>query len=162
MAKSVQIKSRLPAEDFHGLRLKLKKKSVSVSSRIVMDFMDIGEHDIRRNHIPLVWLGGAVRQPRQIDVICNQTDLPATLLGQMHLPHQTFRYSRDVVSKNYTAPFATHTFNNGISMVDSTGLAVYDLNINKITVAQSPAAQQMIHVGQLVLQAAAKDIKKLP
>ena len=127
-----------------------------------MDFMDIGEHDIRRNHIPLVWLGGAVRQPRQIDVICNQTDLPATLLGQMHLPHQTFRYSRDVVSKNYTAPFATHTFNNGISMVDSTGLAVYDLNINKITVAQSPAAQQMIHVGQLVLQAAAKDIKKLP
>ena len=126
-----------------------------------MDFNGISEHDARRNHIPMVWIGGAVKAPKAVSVICNQTDLPATLLGQLQLLHRQFRYSRDVLSKNYTQPFAVHTFNNGISVIDPSGFALYDLNTQKTAVEQSPVSQQLIYRGQMVLQAATEAIKNM-
>ena len=125
-----------------------------------MDYKEIAEYDIRRNRIPMLWIGGAVKSHKSIPVICNQTDLAATLLGQMQLPHQQFRYSRDVLSKNYTQHFAVHTFNNAISVVDSTGLAIYDLNTQKTTLEPTPNSP-LIHWGQMVLQAATNDIKSM-
>ena len=53
-----------------------------------MDYDGISEHDSRRNRIPMLWLGGAVKHPAVVSHVCNQTDLPATLLGQLQLPHQ--------------------------------------------------------------------------
>lgn len=126
-----------------------------------MDFNGISEHDARRNHIPMVWIGGAVKAPKAVSVICNQTDLPATLLGQLQLSHRQFRYSRDVLSKNYTQPFAVHTFNNGISVIDPSGFALYDLNTQKAAVEQSLVSQQLIYRGQMVLQAATEAIKNM-
>ena len=126
-----------------------------------MDFNGISEHDARRNHIPMVWIGGAVKAPKAVSVICNQTDLPATLLGQLQLSHRQFRYSRDVLSKNYTQPFAVHTFNNGISVIDPSGFALYDLNTQKAAVEHSPVSQQLIYRGQMVLQAATEAIKNM-
>lgn len=126
-----------------------------------MDFNGISEHDARRNHIPMVWIGGAVKAPKAISVICNQTDLPATLLGQLQLSHRQFRYSRDVLSKNYTQPFAVHTFNNGISVIDPSGFALYDLNTQRAAVEHSPVSQQLIYRGQMVLQAATEAIKNM-
>ena len=126
-----------------------------------MDFNGISEHDARRNHIPMVWIGGAVKAPKAVSVICNQTDLPATLLGQLQLSHRQFRYSRDVLSKNYTQPFAVHTFNNGISVIDPSGFALYDLNTQKAAVEHSPVSQQLIYRGKMVLQAATEAIKNM-
>ena len=126
-----------------------------------MDFNGISEHDVRRNHIPMVWIGGAVKAPKTVSVICNQTDLPATLLGQLQLSHRQFRYSRDVLSKNYTQPFAVHTFNNGISVIDPSGFALYDLNTQKTAVEHSPVSQQLIYRGKMVLQAATEAIKNM-
>lgn len=126
-----------------------------------MDFNGISEHDARRNHIPMVWIGGAVKAPKAVSVICNQTDLPATLLGQLQLSHRQFRYSRDVLSKNYTQPFAVHTFNNGISVIDPSGFALYDLNTQKAAVEQSLVSQQLIYRGKMVLQAATEAIKNM-
>ena len=120
-----------------------------------------GMHELLkdRNRIPMVWLGGAVKEPRQVGQICNQTDLPATLLGQMGIAHDDFRFSRDVLSRNYRHPFAIHTFNNAISMVDSTGFAVYDLDSHKTIVAESPEAEKMVRRGMAILQLATDDIK---
>ena len=50
-------------------------------------------------HIPLLWLGGAVKQPMQVDKIMNQTDLAATLLGQLGLEHTAFTFSRKCIGK---------------------------------------------------------------
>ena len=36
---------------------------------------------------PLVWTGGAVRNAREVARLCNQTDLAATLLGQLGIDH---------------------------------------------------------------------------
>ena len=85
------------------------------------------ETDIQRYHIPLIWTGGAVKEHRLIEKICNQSDLAATLLGQMHLPHADFEMSRDVTSSTYTNPCAVHTWSGGISFIDTTGVTIIDL-----------------------------------
>ena len=126
-----------------------------------IDYQGIEQHDRRHNHIPFVWTGGAIRHPRHITTICNQTDLPATLLGQLGLDHSDYRFSRDVMSQNYRYPFAVHTFNNGISMIDSTGFALYDLNANQLMIAESDHSEQLIHTGMAILQSASQDLKAL-
>ena len=87
----------------------------------------ITEANPERNRIPIIWTGGAVRSPRRIETLCNQTDLAATLLGQLSMPHDDFSFSRDVLSSTYTYPCAVHTFGGGITFIDSTGYIVKDL-----------------------------------
>lgn len=108
-------------------------------------------------HVPVLWLGGAVREPRVVDVVCNQTDQAATLLGQMGIGHDEFQFSRDVLSQTYTQPFAYHTFNNGFSLVDSTRFVVYDLTSNKPLVGD---ADDLIRRGKAILQVSSDDFSK--
>ena len=95
--------------------------------------------DLNRNRIPLLLIGGVVKESRQIDKLCNQTDLAATILAQLNLPASGFTFSRNVLSPKYTYPFAVHCFNNGISFIDSTGITIYDLNSH--TTIYSSAAE---------------------
>ena len=103
----------------------------------------------------MIWVGGAVKSPQRIERICNQTDLPATLLGQLGISHHEYTFSRDVLSQTYTQPLAIHTYNNGFSIVDSTGFTVYDLNSNQII-----AGKGDVSIGKAILQAASKDISE--
>ena len=114
-----------------------------------------------RNKIPMVWVGGAVKQPRKITRICNQTDMVATLLAQLQLPHDQFRWSRDVLSSSYSYPFAVHNYNNGFSMIDSTGFIVYDLDASRFVTNESSDASRMERIGKAILQATTADLKKL-
>ncbi len=82
----------------------------------------------RKSHIPLILTGGAVKEPQRISLICNQTDLPATLLGQLGISHEQFPLSRDVLSRSYTHPSATHAWQEGIYYLDHTGISVLGLN----------------------------------
>ena len=61
-----------------------------------------------------------------IGTLMSQTDLAATLLGQMGLPHDDFIFSRDVLADTYTYPFALHTYNNAFIFRDLTGVTHYD------------------------------------
>lgn len=125
------------------------------------DFNDYNEQHPDRNHIPMIWTGGAVKQPRKLNMICNQSDFAATLLGQMGISHTDFRFSRDVTSSSYRYPFAVHMFNDGISMVDSTGFMLYDLMSNRITAKTSMDAERMARIAKGILQMAAEDLCKL-
>ncbi len=103
----------------------------------------ISDADERRSHIPLIFSGGAVRAPRRIDVLCNQTDLVATLLGQLRLPHGEFRFSRDVLSRTYTRPSAVHSWSEGIYYKDRSGISVINVLAKPASVirsAPSPSA----------------------
>lgn len=77
-------------------------------------------------HIPMVWTGGAVREARVVSKLMNQSDMAATLLGQMGIGHDDFTFSRDVMSRTYTYPTATFCYNNGVLFCDSTGTTVFD------------------------------------
>lgn len=104
----------------------------------------LSEASPRRYHIPMLWIGGAVRSPRRVAQFCSQSDLAATLLGQMGIPHGDFRFSRDVLSATYACPFAFHAFDNGIALIDSTGATVYDLTARRtLTDVPSPSPRRL-------------------
>lgn len=124
-------------------------------------YLGVGEEHELHDHVPMLWLGGAIKSPRRIEQLCNQTDLPATLLGQLGIAHDEYYFSRDVMSKSYQYPFAVHTYNNGITMRDSTGFAVFDLNANRIIVDQSSNSELLIKKGKAILQTATDRLRKL-
>lgn len=109
-------------------------------------------------HIPLLWLGGAVKQPMQVDKIMNQTDLAATLLGQLGLEHTAFTFSRNVLGSDYKYPFAFYSFNNGFSFRDSTGVTVFDNNSGSILFDEPEADESRLDKGEAILQTVYDDL----
>lgn len=121
-----------------------------------INYKEFDEQHPKRNQVPMVWTGGAVKKARKLPQLMNQTDLAATLLGQMGLNHAEYTFSRDVMSRSYRQPMAIHTYNNGFSMVDSAGFTVYDLYSHKTLVGTGE-----VKIGKAYLQAIAGDLKKL-
>lgn len=117
------------------------------------------DYSPERFHIPMLWIGGAVESPRRIDTIFSQTDLPAMLLGQMELPHDSYRFSRDILNGEYRHPFAFYTFNNGFSIIDDSGCSVYD-NTGGRVIYQRPEAgsERRIEYGKAILQTLYDDL----
>lgn len=109
-------------------------------------------------HIPLLWLGGVVKQPMQVDKIMNQTDLAATLLGQLGLEHTAFTFSRNVLGSDYKYPFAFYSFNNGFSFRDSTGVTVFDNNSGSILFDEPEADESRLDKGKAILQTVYDDL----
>ncbi len=96
-------------------------------------------------HCPMLWLGGAVRSPRRISSLMNQSDLAATLLSQMGISHTEFPWSRNVLSRRYTYPFAYSNYPSGILFCDSTGVSVYDIEGKRpITESPSPSPERIL------------------
>ena len=93
---------------------------------------DITPPDPRRYHIPLIWAGGALVKPMRYEKVCNQSDLAATLLAQLRLPHADFLFSRNVLAPSYTRPTAFHSWSEGIACVDSAGCTVWHLASERV------------------------------
>lgn len=109
-------------------------------------------------HIPVLMLGGAVKKPVKIDKIIAQTDIAATLLGQLGMKHDEFKFSRDVLADTYTYPFSMHTFINGFMFRDDTGYTVYDNTLNKAVEGADPKRE---HTGKVILQTLYEYLNKL-
>ena len=112
------------------------------------------------NHIPMIWVGGAVKQPVVIDRLCNQSDLAATLLGQLGIGHDDFRFSRDVVSSSYRHAMAWHTSTDCLSLYDSTGWMAYDLDAQRMIASEGDDSNRLLRLSKAVLQLTSHDLKK--
>ena len=123
-------------------------------------YKEIGENTRLMNHIPMIWTGGAVKEPRRIEQVCNQTDLPATLLGQLGLNHDEYTFSRDVLSSTYTKPFAIHTCTEGYSMYDSVSFVNYDMISDRVVVEEGANTQDLMQRARAILQASTKDLNE--
>ena len=121
-------------------------------------YQGINETTLLFNHIPMIWVGGAVKKPRIVSKICNQSDLAATLLGQLRLPHDEYSFSRDVLSQTYTKPVAFHTYVNGMTVIDSTGFMSYDLGAGKMVVAEGSDSLRQLQLGRALLQLTSRDL----
>lgn len=109
-------------------------------------------------HIPMLWLGGAVKQPMKIDKLMNQADLAATLLGQLGLDHSSFAFSRNVLGSGYTYSFAFYSFNNGFSFRDSTGVTVFDNPSESILLDEPSGCADRVNKGKAILQSVYDDL----
>jgi phosphoglycerol transferase MdoB-like AlkP superfamily enzyme len=112
---------------------------------------------VERHRIPMLWLGGAVREAKQIDNYCSQSDLAATLLGQLGIAHDDFALSRDIFAVD-SKQFGYYTFNNGFGVVDTTGSTIYDCTTESVIVGACESREQ---IGKTMLQSTYKIIKQL-
>ena len=142
----------------------LKKTEVWERTLVVMlpdhgiPYNGLDETTPLKNHIPMIWVGGVVKAPVEINKVCNQTDLAATLLGQLGLKHDDFRFSRDVLSETYQEPFAINTYDDGYSVYDSTGFVNYDFIGEKIVKSEGGQVPQLMEKAKAVLQAASEEL----
>lgn len=85
----------------------------------------LNNSDAGRFHIPMIWLGGAVKQPAVISEYGSQNDMAATLLSQLQVKHDNFKFSKDMLNPEGNK-FAFYSYVNGFAMTDSTGTVTYD------------------------------------
>lgn len=115
---------------------------------------------LERNHIPLVLTGGAIKSPRVVNTLCNQTDIAATLLGQMGIAHDDFRFSRDVLSETYIHPTATHNYSNAQWLMDSTGYVLYNFDARQSILTQGGNTERLERINKAILQKTTEDLMK--
>ena len=108
-------------------------------------------------HIPMLWVGGAVKQKGvRIDTLCSQTDLAATLLNQIKLPSKPFVWSNDIFRKNRT-PFAYFAFNNGLGWLEPSGFIIRDNLGGNITEQGGKPRVGAVETAKAYLQASYAD-----
>ena len=112
------------------------------------------------SHIPMLWLGGAVKEPMKIDKIMNQTDMAATLLAQLGLDHSMFPFSRNVLGSDYVYPFAFYSSGSVFAFRDSTGVTAYDIKADCISYEEPSASEERLRKGKAILQTAYDDLGK--
>lgn len=85
--------------------------------------------------IPMLWLGGALRQQGvSVNKIMSQVDLAATLAKQAGFTENYFPFSKNVFDPAFKE-WAFFSFNNGFGFVDSSGRLVFD-NVGKRPIQQ--------------------------
>ena len=114
------------------------------------------DYEPSRYHIPMLWIGGAIKNPARIEAYCNQTDLVSTLLGQLEIPHDEFVFSRDILSSN-PPKYAFYTYNNGFGLVDSTDYVAYDNESNRVLM-KSESSENLLRKGKALLQTLYDDL----
>jgi len=109
-------------------------------------------------HIPLVFTGGAAIGFKKIDKIMAQSDIASTLLGQLGLNHDDFIFSRDVMTKGYSEPFAFHTSSDYTMYIDSTGVTTYDHTASKTVFDKGNGTEKREHRAKTILQALYREV----
>ena len=110
------------------------------------------------HHIPVIWTGGAVKGPKVVDCLMKQSDVAATLLGQLGIDHSDFLFSRNVLSSSYSYPFAYYTFNNGFCFIDSTGTTLFDADAEKCVIDEGAGSDLRLERGKAILQTLYDDL----
>ncbi|MBQ7570764.1 MAG: sulfatase-like hydrolase/transferase [Bacteroidaceae bacterium] len=109
-------------------------------------------------HSPMLWLGGAVKEPRTMHTLMNQSDIAATLLAQMGLGHDDFPWSRNVLSPDYE-PFVYCTYPAGLLYKDATGETLYDLTAMQPVPVGEPADSLRLGKALQILKHSYQDLK---
>lgn len=108
-----------------------------------------GEQASARYHIPMLWLGGALAvHDTVIHRIGSQTDIAPTLLDQLHLASDDYRWGRDLfASADGSASFAYFSYLDGFGFVDQRGRLVYDAIGRRITQRAGAAGRPEVRAG---------------
>jgi phosphoglycerol transferase MdoB-like AlkP superfamily enzyme len=97
---------------------------------------NMAEHEEKRYRIPMLWLGGALAvRDTVIHTYGSQTDLPYTLLGQLHLSRDEFKFSNDLLAGN-PGSFACYTFHDGMGFISDSTYAVYNLTTHSYLIRE--------------------------
>lgn len=107
-------------------------------------------------HIPLIFSGGALTLKGKINTIGSQTDIATTILDQLHLPTNNFKWGKDLLDSS-AKQFAFYSFNNGFGFVTPGGTETFD-NVSKKPIYKAPGFDtSQIKYGKAYMQVSYQD-----
>ncbi len=112
-----------------------------------------------RYHIPLIWTGGAIRQPMTIDTYGSQQDIAATLLSQLGIKHDDLVFSKDMMNPA-VRHFAFFLPNDGFGMITPENSLIYDNIQQKVVYNAGKKKSINLIDGKAMLQVLFDDIAK--
>lgn len=87
--------------------------------------------DRSRYQIPLILAGGAIARPLKVGIIGSQLDIAATLLAQLGVKHDDFKFSKNMMS-DATPKFAFFTSPDLFGVVSEENSIIYDNKAQKV------------------------------
>ncbi len=75
--------------------------------------------------IPMIWTGGVVKNAHKVKQVYSQTDLAATVLGQLGISAKAFIWSKDIFTQG-THPWAFFVFNDGFGYMNDRNRVLFD------------------------------------
>lgn len=119
----------------------------------------ITNHQVERFQIPLLIIGGAVKQPLKINTYASQIDIAATVLYQLGLPHKEFTFSKNIL--NPTSPhFGYFTYPNGFGMTTKDNKLIFDCEANKVVLDKGEKKSANLKPAKAYLQSLYDDLAK--
>ncbi len=113
----------------------------------------------RNFHVPLILAGGALQptaRGRVRPVVGSQTDVAATLLGQLGLPAHDFVWSRNLLAP--AAPsFAFYTYTDGFGTVTPAGGLWFDNVGRRVAGRDAGVSDGQLQLGQAMEQVSLED-----
>jgi len=105
-------------------------------------------YESEKYQIPMLWLGGGVDQPQQINAYASQMDMGPTLLPQIGFQDDySPLFGRDIFRANQQ--FAFYTYNDGFSFLTEKGAVIYDNRQQGLIAGENKELEQQ---GQAMLQ----------
>jgi phosphoglycerol transferase MdoB-like AlkP superfamily enzyme len=109
-------------------------------------------------HIPMVWLGGAIKQKAVIANTYSQINLAPTIADYLHLKPEAFTFSQPINIRDTSQYPAWYSYNNGFTSVyHDTRFFMYGLNDRKITVKKGLFDPEDLTYAQAFLQVLMQD-----
>ncbi|WP_303014890.1 LTA synthase family protein [uncultured Bacteroides sp.] len=109
--------------------------------------------------IPLILIGGAIKEPQVIDTYASQIDIAATLLAQLGVPHNDFTFSKNIL--NPASPhFGYFTRPDFFGMVTPENQLVFNLDANAVQLDEGTEKGANLEKGKAFLQKLYDDLAK--
>ena len=100
------------------------------------DELQTGE--LQRQRIPMLWIGGAVKEPMVVENYASQCDMAATLLAQMGINVGEFEFSRNIFAADQPQ-FGFWSYNNGFGLISQEGYIRHNLTSDTTTECETSA-----------------------
>ena len=114
---------------------------------------------VERYQIPLLMVGGAIRNPRKVETYGSQQDIAATLLSQLAIPHNEFTFSKDMLNPN-SPHFAFFTVPDAFGVVTADNQVIFNCQAGDVAVDEGTAKGKNLPLGKAYLQKLYDDLAK--
>ena len=112
-----------------------------------------------RYHIPMVWVGGAIKRPMVVDTYGSQQDIAATVLGELGIANSSMPFSKDLFD-GHTPHYAYFMMNDGFGIKNKVSEVIYDNKQHKVIVSKGKEKDLFLRYGQALLQVLFDDIAR--
>ncbi len=110
-----------------------------------------------RHHVPMLWVGGALRvRDTVVHRIAASVDLAPTLLGQLDIRPGGFRWGQNILRPD-EGGFAYFAHNDGFAFIDRAGWLVFDERSGRAVAQSGASTAAHVRRGAALLQASFAD-----